>query len=113
VERVTTAVFHGKRKNISNSAKNLFPDNVMQRKNVSELLAVAGVEANRQAISLTMDEMEKIAFVYKDMCERDPIINGYINSDCKRETLEYQLENKLFLKEGVEALATEECLKSI
>ena len=43
------------------------------------LLNTAELDENRTAITLSMDEMERICFVYKQICEENDFINKYFD----------------------------------
>lgn len=95
--KVATAVFRGKRKHLRNTVKNLFPPNIKQMSNTYELLRMASLDSELQAIQLTMDDMGKICFAFKHMCDQDPIIATYIQDEVRMASLEYQEANNLFL----------------
>ena len=43
------------------------------------LLDTAELDQDRNAISLSMDEMERICYVYKQICDENDFINKYLN----------------------------------
>ncbi len=98
---MATTVFHGKQKCLKNTVKRLFPlscDQVHssiffpvmlvfsngaiapeQMKFAHRLLDTAELDQDRTAISLSMDEMERICYVYKQICDEHPFVDKYFD----------------------------------
>ena len=75
---------------------------MQQKNNVMELLGMADIKPTRMPISLNMNDFENLCFSFKEMCDRDPVINNYISQECLRQTLAYQEQNAFFLDKGLQ-----------
>lgn len=79
LEKVVTTIMHGKQKFLRTTVGNLFPDGFLRIKLTRELLAMTGLHEERKPNSLTMDEMEKICFAYKQLCDDNPSIRTFMH----------------------------------
>jgi len=75
INKVMTAIFHGKQKKLKNSlAHSLFPK---QKQAMSvRLLDMAKIHAEEKAINLTMDDIGSICYAYKNLCEENEQIDA-------------------------------------
>lgn len=95
LEKVFTTMFHGKQKSVRKTIANLFPNkNRLERADC--LLSTCRIPADRTAITLEMNDFEKIAYTYKDMCDKEPRLNKYVFPEVRELLLDYQIEHGLF-----------------
>ena len=69
---------------------------MQQKRNTFELLGMAGIKPDRLPLTLNMNEIESLCYSFKEMCDRDPLINDYICSDVLVKTLAYQEQQGFF-----------------
>ncbi len=100
VEKAVTAIFHGKRKPVRRTLKNLFPRTCNQEKLVNRVLDTAHVNPESTAIHLNMDEMEKLVYSYHQLCEEMPFVANYFERELRTMTLEYEEVQNVMLGEG-------------
>ena len=69
INKIVTAIFCGKQKQIKNSiANNLFPYRIREEMSL-KLLKMAGVHSDQRAIDLSMAEIGNICYAYKNICD--------------------------------------------
>ncbi len=73
--QVVTTIFHGKQKHLRNTVLRLFPTNSDQRRFAKRVLETSELAHDRTAISLDMGEIERICYVYKDICDEHDFVN--------------------------------------
>merc|ERR1711976_52060 len=96
VEKVATAIFHGKKKYIKNSAVNLFPRGQKKRLKyfVDGLFSVSGVCPTEQPYCLRMEDFERLCYAYQHLCETESGLQGYTDRDVRNQTLEFHLQEE-------------------
>ncbi|TRY71840.1 hypothetical protein TCAL_00304 [Tigriopus californicus] len=100
LEKVFTSLFHGKQKTVRKTIGHLFPNqNRLERADI--LLSTCRIHPNRTAVSLDMNDFEKIAFTYKDMCDKEPRLKKYVLPELRELLLDYQIEHGLFEDQDV------------
>eukprot|EP00095_Tigriopus_kingsejongensis_P006088 maker-scaffold712_size108441-snap-gene-0.36 protein:Tk06088 transcript:maker-scaffold712_size108441-snap-gene-0.36-mRNA-1 annotation:"mitochondrial transcription factor b1" len=95
LERVFTTVFHGKQKHIRTTVGNLFPGKNRVEK-AEELLNMCRLPFDRTAISLDLNDFEKIAYHFRELCDKDARLAKYVFPEIKEQLLEYQMEHDLY-----------------
>jgi dimethyladenosine transferase 1 len=89
VNTVVSALFSGKRKNLANTAKYLFPRK-LENDLGPELLGLANISPTTSAIYLGMDDFNRLCHAYKYLMELNPTLAGYtrnITPESSREIL--------------------------
>ncbi|XP_023326645.1 dimethyladenosine transferase 1, mitochondrial [Eurytemora carolleeae] len=76
VNKVVSAVFSGKKKSISNTVKNLFPQKLEQDLG-RQMLGLSRVSGSTKAINLGMDDLNRLCHAYKYLTEINPTLADY------------------------------------
>lgn len=87
LNRVVTTLFHNKQKFIRTNISNLFPkgDFNFSREMANTILDMTDIKFDRKAISLTIDEIEKICVAYHQLCVDKNIPDGFVHPQVKAE----------------------------
>eukprot|EP00088_Acartia_fossae_P031782 TRINITY_DN325_c0_g1_i1.p1 TRINITY_DN325_c0_g1~~TRINITY_DN325_c0_g1_i1.p1 ORF type:complete len:346 (+),score=57.92 TRINITY_DN325_c0_g1_i1:1118-2155(+) len=76
VNKVVTFVFRGKQKYVSKSLGQLFPTR-LEKYMGPKVADLAGIDNKRKAISLTMEELNRICHAYKHIIDKNPSLAKY------------------------------------
>ncbi len=79
VEKVVTTVCRQKQKPVKGPIRNLFPLSCNQHKFVTRLLDTAEIDPEATPVSLSMDEWERICYVYKQICDETQFVDKYFD----------------------------------
>jgi len=81
VDKVVTTLFHGKRKHVRNTVRRLFPRSMDQEMLLRRMLDVAHVDDERWPLSLSMEEVAKLCYAYRQICDERPFLDKFIDRE--------------------------------
>jgi len=93
VNKTITILLQGKKKNVRNTAANLFPKR-LELKLSDKMLELASIEPTRLPISLNMEELNKLCHAYKYLIEQNPSLANYSRKKDSCEELVYSADNQ-------------------
>lgn len=88
IEKVVRTVFAGKKKYCINGIGNLFPQPVREKLG-EEVINLAEIKPECRPVDLTVPEIGRICYAYKEICDRNPKLYKYNHRQAKGKDADF------------------------